>query len=914
MNINFDKIFLNENGGLKEPEIIAESLLLIKDINQSYGIKLAMIDWLSNKGYKTSFLPEISAIYDYARDITGMGAGKEIREEDFIVLMERADIEGLSNKFKGKKFRNYKKSLFRLLNYTGLSSSNRLDKDIINDLEANGLNEGILEDIKIYINSFDFYFKGQIFDTAIQFTEKESTHKNIFVFNLYKEEISSKEREFLKYLNAGEIEFEHKGKYAGLADVFDNKPSEVAPEGIDFYVSESAMDEAKKIKHLILSNVESMEYDFEDFTVVCSDENSFKIMNNLFLSSKLPVYSSYGYIGSDISTDILRLFTAGLNGDAQTILNFYNLYIADEPVKFDDLSEIDIESLWSKLSRGSGSDMRLNFKTEKDYKIRKTKEDVIRKFLKILNLKDGELDIKKAVIKLYYMIKEMKELLSIEIEFDPYQFEETLLKIFGIKIIFSEMLEYLYLISSKSNKIKPNREQRGVRINMMNEPVSGCKYLILSGLSEDEFLKSSNSVKIIQKENYKKLYESVYGIDGDKALLENFRIFTSGDTEKLAMFIPQWGDEIIVSTKIDHLLALFPKKILDIRIIPDKYGLNSCNELTNRSFCLDLKDIIDDEKFVKTIEFTVERDQIQKNDFSISYSEDNIEEKLVSASKIESFMTCPAKFVHESNLKYDEIESLMPYTKGNFFHETTEKFLKYFKGKDLLVPAVYDQALEDFSYREKISNSAISMFEEFYFGEIDSTHEKYKNSFQILADKIRESGIDEAIEKFISEQTANNPYGSYNFKKQKYEIVGFIARLIIEIGQTPLCVTSTFATEVKFGEMIVSESPKIVIKEGYIDFMFVDFKGNVRLYDIKSTIKFKDFEDEIKEYQKVQLLLYKTGVIRRIKGEAGINFDMSAEGRNPNCTILGDDYFKRIDPETEVKAYYISSVSPYILS
>ena len=126
MNINFDKIFLNESGKLKQPEIIAESILLIKDINIASYIKSEMIEWLNLQGYKTSFLPELVSIYDLARDISGMGVGKEIREEDFIVLMDRSNIEGLLLKFKLKKYRNYKKNLFRLIDHISLYTKDEI--------------------------------------------------------------------------------------------------------------------------------------------------------------------------------------------------------------------------------------------------------------------------------------------------------------------------------------------------------------------------------------------------------------------------------------------------------------------------------------------------------------------------------------------------------------------------------------------------------------------------------------------------------------------------------------------------------------------------------------------------------------------------------------------------------------------
>jgi len=50
------------------------------------------------------------SIYDYARDISGIGVGKEIREEDFIVLMEKCDIEVLLLKFKQKNIEIIKRT------------------------------------------------------------------------------------------------------------------------------------------------------------------------------------------------------------------------------------------------------------------------------------------------------------------------------------------------------------------------------------------------------------------------------------------------------------------------------------------------------------------------------------------------------------------------------------------------------------------------------------------------------------------------------------------------------------------------------------------------------------------------------------------------------------------------------------
>ncbi|MCK4978862.1 MAG: UvrD-helicase domain-containing protein, partial [Candidatus Delongbacteria bacterium] len=468
---------------------------------------------------------------------------------------------------------------------------------------------------------------------------------------------------------------------------------------------------------------------------------------------------------------------------------------------------------------------------------------------------------------------------------------------------------------AKSAKISPNREQKGVRINMMNEPVSDPKYIIFAGLTQDNFLKTGNSIKFLQRENYQKLYRSVYGIDPDLTLVENFKIFTSGNVEKVAFFVPQWGDEVIPSTKIDDLLKLFPAQNAKIEIVTDikEYDLNEQEDLT-REFNYSIKDLINNKDHLKEVQVYKEIKSLANDEFSINYTSENVERNLSSASRIESFMSCPAKFVHDLNLKYNEIESQMPFTKGNFFHNVTEHFVNYYKGKELILAEKFDPVKNDFLWRKEISNTALNFFSEYYFGSIDKDHERYTSSFDLLKDKIKESRIDEEIDKYFKDQMENNPFGNHMFTKQKYTIINFIARLILQMGPTPVSVTKSFLTEVKFCNMEVCNDPEIKISEGYIDLMFIDIDKKVQIIDIKSTKKFKKFEEEIENYQRVQILLYREAVYKQMNGTGGVDFDVSPGWRNPDCGILPKDYFTVNNASGEISSYYLSNESPYFES
>jgi ATP-dependent helicase/nuclease subunit A len=914
--INFDKIFLNEDGSFKQPEIIAESLLLVKDINQSYNIKLAMIEWLKTKGHETSFLPEIKAVYDHAREMSGIGVGREIREEDFLILMERCDAEGLLAKFRKPNFRNYKKSLLKLMNYMDLDAENKIGKEVYADLEKNGLYPEVIDGIKKYINECGFYFKGQIYDKAVSSIKKDGGKYNIFSLNFYPGELSSKEHGFLDALSAEKIQFETKGKYSALVNVFTGENNaKFSPDEIDFIVSDSRLDEAEKIRHLIMSKVSGEEPEFRtnDFTVICSDEQTFKVLNNLFYAEGIPAYSSYKYSLNDISTDVLRLIKAGIDSDAQSILNFYNLYISDEPIQFADMTGTDIRTLYAKLT-ASKSDLKLKLKKGTNKDIDDLKKQFIKGFLKLLNIVDEQVSVDKALSVLNLKINKLNDLLKFvdkKVELEIFSYKEPFYKIFGDQTRkFSEYIEYLYLISSKSNKEKLNKDMAGVRINMMTEPGFSGKFLIFADMSEGNFLKASNPIGILKKDNFFSMYKSVYGVDPEQAVFENFRILTSGTIERVAMFIPQWGDEFIPSTKIDKILELYPKNSLNIEIVPEKSGLNGLSA----DFSVTLKDRLEDTDFGK-LETTELKPRPASAEFTIALREGNIEKYLVSPSKVESFMSCPAKHVHDLNLSYDQIESQMPYTKGNFFHNTTESFLKYYKGKDLLTGSEYSLVTGILSSNkgiDKIANERYKEFCEFYWSGLEN--EKFNDGYVILRDKIRASGADAEIDKYLKIQTENDPYGYFAYEKQKYEIIGFIARLIITMGETPAEITNTFSTEVKFGSFIVSEEPEIRIREAYIDFMFVDRTGNVRIFDIKSTKKFEEFEDEILNYQKVQILIYREAVSRRLKNNGGVSFNVLNDGNNRDCTILSDDYFNAIGKDAAVTADYISSNKPYILS
>jgi ATP-dependent exoDNAse (exonuclease V) beta subunit len=907
MNIDFDKIFTERNGGFKLPEVIATSILLVKDIGQAQGIKLSMMEWLKSKNKPVSFLPEIKAVHDHARDISLIGTGGEIREEDFLVLMERCDAEGLSEKFKKPHYRNYKKSLLKLLNQIGLLDGEVIDRDLQNDLERNGLVPEVIRGVEKFINEKGYCFKGQIFSLA---SAKAQVSENVYCMNFYEGEYSRREKEFFKAIGAQNIEFKTQGKYSALAEVFSGSSGlNFDPESVGFIVSSSMLDEVQRIKHFILQSLteKGSDLNLNDFTVVCSDEESFKILNNYMYAENIPAYSSYKYSGNDVNTDVLRVFKSGAEGDAVTILNFFNLYIAEKPLMCDDLNGLDLKTLIAKLNKGSDSDYRLKAKGD----VKKS----IQLFLNAALGSDRLMSAEKALSVIKAKLGNLKTALKMagkDIETDIYTYEETVKRIFGdTERKFTEYLEYIYIIASKTNSEKLNKDQNGVRIIMMNEPSPAGKVLIFSGITEENFLRSSNPVKIISRDNYFGLYKSVYGKDPEEALYENLRVITSGQTEKTVFFVPRWGEETIPSTKLDRILGLYPKKTMKIEVIPHK----ACLEDIKADFSVTLSEKLTDKDFGR-IDITEPEERPEKPAFTIGLKNGRIEEYLVSPSKIESFMACSAAHVHDLNLQYDKIESQFPYTKGNFYHSVTEKFLKNFKGSDLLDEAEYEQLVSELSKgkgKDKVADSRFGEFADYYVYGIES--EDFITPFSTLTDKIKKSGIEEFINGEIKKQTENDPYSYYSHEKLRSGIIRFVAWLMLELGPTPASVTSTFETELKFADFKVCDEPEIMIKHGYIDFLYRDINGTVRIIDIKSNAKFSKFEEEIKNYQKVQILLYREAVSRSIKGENGVNFALEREDipQDKDCTILDKEYFDKISSDAKVEAAYYSPNKPYRL-
>jgi ATP-dependent exoDNAse (exonuclease V) beta subunit len=901
------RIFIGDDGQFRPQTEIAETVILVKDITQSNGIKLEMMEWLKENNYSVSFLPDIKAVHDLAREISGVGAGGEIREEDFLVLMERCNTEGLFEKFKKPHFRNYKKNLLKLLNYLELKGGDSEDKAITEDLEKNGLVPEVLDGVKKFINGEGYYFKGQIFSEAVR---KNVPAGNTYYINFSEGEYSVAEKEFLTSLGAQKIVFKTEGRFSSLAGVFKADPvAFIHPESVEFYVSSSILDEAQRIKHLILQTVTGNEaYRLNDISVVCSNEDTFRILNNYLYAENIPVYSSYRSSGNDINTDVLRLFKSGAEGDAQSILNFFNLYIAQKPLLFDDLTELDLKTLIAKIFEMKGSDYKL--KASADVK------KFIKDFLNASLVEDRIMSAEKALAVIKSKLKRLKKafmMLGKELETDIYSYEETVKRIFGdTERKFTDYIEYLYLIATKTNAEKLNKEINGVRIMMLNEPAPAGKFLIFSGMTEDRFLKASNPLKIVSKENYFRLYKSVYGIDPEEALFGNLRMITSGGIERTAFFVPRWGEEFIPSTKLDMITALLPKKSLEIEIL----SVRKVEDPPAAEFSVTISDKLEEKDFG---ELTVTRNETKpgKDEFGIRLKEGIICDKLVSASKIESFMACPAAHVHDLNLEYDSIEPQFPFTKGNFYHGTVEKFLTHFKGNDLLDDIEFAKVVSGLSggkSKDEIAKTRFGEFPEFLLFGVD--YDKFNDPYKILSEKIKSSDILSFIDSEILKQEKNDPYSFYARIKQRSEIIGFLAWLMIELGPTPASVTRSFETEVKFADFEICKDPEISIKRGYIDFLFIDHTGTVRIIDIKSNKKFEKFEEEIEKYQKVQLLLYREAVSRWIRGESGVNIMPEKEEDKPQdekCSILPSGYFDSLSKDAKVEAFYYSPNNPLIL-
>jgi hypothetical protein len=170
-------------------------------------------------------------------------------------------------------------------------------------------------------------FKGQMYDESLEKIKGIKHDENIFSLVTYDGEMSFKEKELLNATEAVKLDILKEGKYIVLADIFNGKNSKkFDPDDIDFFISDSKLDEARKIKHLILKKVEVKECCYKDFTVICSDDGLYRTINNLFYSSGVPAFSTYTHKVKNISTDVLRLIIAGIDQDVSSVLNFYNIY------------------------------------------------------------------------------------------------------------------------------------------------------------------------------------------------------------------------------------------------------------------------------------------------------------------------------------------------------------------------------------------------------------------------------------------------------------------------------------------------------------------------------------------------------------------------------------------------------------
>ncbi|HXK49378.1 MAG TPA: UvrD-helicase domain-containing protein, partial [Clostridiales bacterium] len=917
MNIDFSPVFLNPDKSFRQPETIAESLLLVKDVSQSHGIKLAMTEWLRKKNIGTSALPQIRELHDYARELSGIGVGREIREEDFLILMERSDVKNLPGKYKHSKYRNYKKNLLKLLNNILLTDINNIDEEVVKDIQRSGLNLKMLIEIRDYINGFDFYFRGQMYDESMDKVEDTGKECKIFCIENHAGEMSFKEKKLIEAVNAVKLETRREGKYAVLTEMFKGENNaEFDPGEIEFFVSGSRLDEARKIKHFILKNIGEREYSYRDFTVVCSDDGFYRTLNNLLSASGVPVYSSYNQKDKNIETDVLRLINAGIGQDAATVLNFYNTYLTKEPINFE-LESITLSSLIEKLTKGKDSDLSLNVNAA-DKADEDRRKNSFFSFLRTADVKDSKLNVREAVreIEKYYI--NLNKSVEPEIKFEIYKYLPVLETVFGEEALLSEVVQYLYLILAKKDKKKLNTVRNGVRLSRMTEPAPAGKCLILSGLTEEGFLKDNGTIKILQKENYRKLYTSVYGISPDEALIENLGIFCSGPVEKAVMFIPNWGEEVIQSTYID--------KVLESKTYEAEISIKSENPdfkfpEQKRKFSYRADDLIKRATGISDIDLfeggRISRDRF----FSVNCDRNAVLKKLSSASRIEQFMTCPAKFAQEMISSKDEIQDQFPFTAGNFYHDVSEVFLRFYRNKELLGHDEFTDIRRAFLKNQKndlpyefgkaeFTQARFTDFAKYYTKGVLVSKKAInaEREFSILKGKIAASGIDNKIKELNDIALENDPFCTYKNNKRTEEFIAFLARLILTIGPTPEEVTKTFLTELKFCDMEITEGIKV--NTGYIDFMYIDHNRVPVVLDIKTTGKFKEYKDGIADYQIVQLLIYKEAVRRGIEKREGVNFDVDRSGRKPECDLLQQNYFDGLDPE-KITAAYVSQNSPF---
>lgn len=864
-----------------DPLEIAQTTVIVPDRSNSYNLGFVrnyITDCLKSKGQRAAFLPQIRSLFDIAREISGNASGSEIREADFSVLLIKDSTGKIPQRFSKPENRGYRKHLLKMLDLLSLENDDflSLPAESVLELSKIGLDSVAVSYIYTMIRAKGYHFLGEIYQTAIAKTTVDISllagKKYLLVPGGF---YSGREKKVLNLFGFTDdqiTEIPASQEWKSFTEVLiKGHKTELNLDKIAYLKATKSSEMAEQIIFDISARMEgNSSLTLSDFTVICQTGESLSRIAATFAAYKIPFAAPLQNPVENSLALALQALKLGCNGNIAELTTFFNLYCEhfaaielDLKSAGEEMSGADLEKVFDKQNRDK---FIVDFvKNEEQLRVDLGRFQDFLRLVKIQNNSQVQ-PLKTVFDMLASKVNGLIKLFSTKDESNIYGFQPAIEKLFGSDLSISELLNYLTEIAGGSSQ--PHEQNfDGVNIVTVKDCLHAGKICYLTDLEEAKFLRWNEYNRILDRDKYDELEVRIFSRTKEQFIVDAFNSIWQ-QVEKVVFVLPVYGEESIITTKFDHLLDCYPHQQLTVT--------DGMQEFGEFSFGYDLKDLIREKQINSTIKTTEKQLQPISNNLTFTYSVEELKTALKSASNLEKFMLCPANFVAALKSEYNEINSTESFIAGQYFHDIVQDFLEFFRGKNLLCGDGF-QRVKDSLVKETNKN-----------GFIDSKVEQLVSLYLYnLSPKTPEEAFADLIfifdtfelKKKLTERIAQEPDKTkvYGMEKDNQKIVGFLARLLCEIGPSPQTVTNSFLIELQFGNFTIL--PGVTIKSGYMDLVIIDADGKIRLFDLKSA-NIADYSEEMKKFQIVQLQIYREVLSNAIREQNFYCFDSVDEPKD----------------------------------
>ncbi len=857
MKKSIENIYRNDNHGGKINDI-TNTICIVPRSGDKGLLKSTIYEYNKSQKIDCFVLPEIVTLFDLAVKIADVGVDKVLYETDFKYLMVnlgKTDVgQKINKKFTDPNNTAYRSYLFALINNLLFSDKSFNDHCFYDDLRETGLTDADLDGIVGFIRSQGFVFRADVYRSALNSSNAGSPFiqgKTIFYFP--GEFYTKLESDLLIKIGAiSHIPQEYSSE----------NPVDIVKKAVDSFkdnksfIFRSVSAESEQFRYIyqhLRKEVKESNNDlsYSNYGVYCSNSSTLNAVTSYLTSKNIPVVSSARTTYHENESLLICAFETAITRSVNAAVDFYNLYLNPfSPVKVDTgNSEPDIGYFTASLKN---EDNRYSFSFVGEYNGKNERDKFLNYMKTICEMSDSQ---KKSYNDLKDILNMMDSLgKRIGIKSKLITFQDAIKKLFDDKPQIIEVIKYLSEVLASKNTIQLSESFVGVKIFTPDSIIPDVKKVFILDLEDSRFLRDSFTNKLLLHSDFLEFEKEIYGVSKEHFLAERFASLIGSSVEDINFLLPNYDEGTIVSRYMDIFKTTDE---MPYKVIPDKLNISA-----KGSFKSDFTKI-DQYEPKKEVETTP-----RLKEFSIKYKGDDVssflKKNLTSATKIESFVKCPTRFLHDLEDKYQKIESKERFDKGNAFHEFAQRFLKRIRdNSELFSDIVLPERTKSLRIKSPIKNY------------IKGTKQ---NSF--IHDIFDAVGISEIFDelKAIYKNLKLNDKDYYNYADF---IVKFIVDIVKKIDKE---VTKTFRFEVQLGNFTFKDLD-ITINKGYADFLFIDRDKRLHIIDFKSG-EVKKYKDEFDNFRVAQLPIYRE-IVKSASGSY-FRFDEPKTGSE----TIDEDYVK----------------------